>query len=162
MKTIFFKGTAVFFILLVATSVLMDNFKMDFGTTDFFQNHGYIFLLCISVFPRLTLLFSSVLTGGFIWWLGFFFCPRVLVATLATVAYFHTNPILVIISWLVALGGEVMEKKGLGKNKFVFKSYRMGDFQGQPFPHQPYEQPRQTQAPISSNDIIEAEFTKKD
>ena len=110
MKTTVFKGIAIFFILLVGTSVLMDTMNTKFGTVDFFQKHGLFFLIFITLFPRLTLLFSSVAFGGFFWWLGFIFCPRILVASLATVAYFHTNPILVVISWIVALGGETMEK----------------------------------------------------
>lgn len=36
--------------------------------------------------------------------------PRFLIAYLATVAYWQTNPILVVIAWLVALGGESSEK----------------------------------------------------
>lgn len=159
MKTTVFKGIAIFFILLVGTSVLMDTMNTKFGTVDFFQKHGVFFLIFITLFPRLTLLFSSVAFGGFLWWLGFIFCPRILVASLATVAYFHTNPILVVISWIVALGGETMEKAGIGGNrgKFVFKTYRAGSFQQQP---QYNEQPRE-QVVIDKNDVIEAEFTKK-
>lgn len=157
MKTTLFKAAAIFFILLVGTSILMDVMKTDFGTVDFFQKHGIFFLIFITFFPRLTLLFSSVATGGFLWWLGFIFCPRILVASLATVAYFHTNPILVIISWIVALGGETMEKAGIGgkRSKFVFKTYRSGPMQPQDF-----ERPRE-QVVINKDDAIEAEFTKK-
>lgn len=156
MKTLLFKGTAIFFILLVGTSVLMDSMQTVFGRVDFFQNHGFFFLIFITLFPRLTLLFSSVATGGFLWWLGFIFCPRILVASLATVAYFHTNPVLVIISWIVALGGETMEKAGIsgGRKRFVFKSYRMGD-------PNPFEEVPKQHTTISKDDAIEAEFTKK-
>ena len=157
MKTTVFKGIAIFFILLVATSILMDFSNTAFGTVDFFQRHGIMFLFFITLFPRLTLLFSSVASGGFIWWLGFIFCPRILVASLATVAYFHTNPILVVISWIVALGGETLEKAGIGgsKGRFVFKTYRSGQEQ-----YQSYDKP-QEQVAINKNDAIEAEFTKK-
>lgn len=153
MKTVFFRSAAIFFILIVATSVMMDSFQMNFGTTDFFHKHGVFFLIGITIFPRLTLLFSSVATGGFVWWLAFFFCPRVLVATLATVNYFHTNPVLVVISWLVALGGEVAEKWGIGgrRNKFVFRTYR-----AQPQYHS--EAPLKPE--IQNGDVIDAEFTK--
>lgn len=158
MKTTVFKGVAIFFVLLVATSVMMDVLNTQFGSVDFFQKHGVMFLIFITIFPRLTLLFSSVATGGFLWWLGFIFCPRILVASLATVSYFHTNPVLVVISWLVALGGEAMEKAGIGgrRSKFVFKTYRPGQYQQQP----EYEAPRE-QVVIDKNDAIEAEFTKK-
>ncbi len=153
------RGIAVFFVLLVATSVMMDIFKTNFGNVDFFQKHGYFFLFFITFFPRLTLLFSSVVTGGVFWWLGFIFCPRVLVASLATVAYFHTNPLLVVVSWLVALGGETVEKVGLGGNRgrFVFRTYRGGFPSGFENPMGRSEKP----TAISKNDAIEAEFTKK-
>ncbi len=160
MKTMLFKGAAIFFILLVATSVMMDVSKMDFGTVDFFQKHGLLFLIFMTLFPRLTLMFSSVVSGGFFWWLGFIFCPRILVASLATVSYFHTNPVLVVISWIVALGGETMEKAGIGssKKRFVFKTYRAG----QPVdPFGTYQSPPEPTV-INKDDAIEAEFTKKD
>lgn len=155
MKTLLFKGVAIFFVLLVGTSVMMDTLQTEFGRVDFFQNHGIFFLFFITVFPRLTLLFSSVAFGGFLWWLGFIFCPRILVASLATVAYFHTNPLLVVLSWVIALGGETMEKVGLGggKRRFVFKTYNFGTSPG------PRPQPEHTV--IEKDGAIEAEFTKK-
>lgn len=158
MKTFAFKSLATFFILLVATSVMMDVFKTEFGTVNFFEKHGFFFLIFITIFPRLTLLFSSVSFGGFFWWLGFFICPRILVASLATVAYFHTNPFLVTMSWVVALGGETLEKFGLGgrKNRFVFRTFKSR-------PHYSYEEKRyKDQTTLGNNDdVIEAEFTKK-
>jgi len=156
MKTLAFKGLSIFFILLVATSVMMDVFNTEFGTVNFFAKHHIFFLIFITIFPRLTLLFSSVATGGFVWWLGFIFCPRVLVASLATVSYFHTNPILVTLSWLIAIGGEVMEKMGIGGNqkRFVFRTFKMGGstVQGQ------HSTKSHT---LHHQDVIEAEFTKK-
>jgi hypothetical protein len=157
MTTTIFKGAALFFLLLVVTSVLMDTTQMNFGNVDFFQRHGVFFLFFITIAPRLTLLISSVATGGLIWWLGFIFCPRVLVASLATVGYFHTNPLLVIISWFVAFGGEIFEKKGLtGKNRFVFRTYNMGH---RPPPVNDFEEPKPT---VLKGDAIEAEFKKEE
>lgn len=157
MRTLILKGFAVFFILLVATSVMMDTMNTQFGSVSFFEKHGVFFLIFITIFPRLTLLFSSVATGGFLWWLGFIFCPRILVASLATVSYFHTNPILVVISWLVAIGGETMEKAGLsGRKRFVFRTYNMNTGG---FPHETYGP--QSKPIQNSGDVIEAEFTKK-
>ncbi len=155
-----FRGIAIFFVLLVATTILMDVMKLDFGTINFWDRHGVFFLISMTILPRLTLLFSSVAFGGFIWWLGFFFTPRILVASLATMAYFHTNPVLVIISWMVALGGEVFEKWGIGSSKFHFKTYRKG-------PRATYSPGFENQyqasepQPINRDDAIEAEFTKK-
>lgn len=77
---------------------------------NFWDKHGIFFLIFITLFPRLTLLFSSVAFGGLFWWLGFIFVPRILVAVLATMSYADTNPILVIISWFIAFSGESTEK----------------------------------------------------
>jgi len=78
--------------------------------SNFWEHHGILFLMFITLFPRLTLFFSSVPFGGLFWWLGFIFAPRILVAWLATVAYGRTNPFLVAMSWIVALSGESGEK----------------------------------------------------
>lgn len=157
MKNLAFRGVAIFFVLVVATSIMMDVMKMDFGTVNFWHRHNIFFLFFIAVFPRLTLLFSSVAFGGLLWWLGFFFCPRILVASLATVAYFHTNPVLVVISWLVAIGGEVFEKWGIGRGRFQVYTHRgpRATYPGQA------EEAQATNVVIDKNDVIEAEFTKK-
>ena len=114
MKTIF-KIALIFLALTGASTILYNYTNVQFGNLDYFTKHGWIFLISIALFPRLTLLvsgiiFSSVTFGGIFWWLGFFFAPRILVASLATVSYWNTNPALVIASWLIALGGESSEK----------------------------------------------------
>jgi hypothetical protein len=147
--TLLLRGIAIFMILLLGTTLAVDIFQAEFGTVNFFQKRGVFFLIFITLFPRLTLLFSSVAFGGVLWWLGFIFFPRILVALLATVAYFHTNPVLVTISWLVALGGEALEKVGLSnRSKFVIRTYRS-------------EAPSYGHKSLGSKDVIEAEFTKK-
>ena len=147
----------IFLCALAVTSVMFGNFEFQFGTVDFFSKHNFLFLIFISFFPRLTLLFSSVAFGGFFWWLGFLFMPRLLVAVLATMAYGKTNPMLVAISWVVALSGEVMEKKKLsGSRNFVFRTYRGG------WPQQQAPSEK-TKGPVIDQDgVIEAEFTRKD
>jgi hypothetical protein len=155
MRTLLLKGIAVFCVLVLATTIMMDALQIEFGKVDFFQKHGVLFLLFISIFPRLTLLFSSVASGGILWWLGFLFFPRVLVALLATVAYFQTNPVLVVISWIVALGGETAEKMGFGgRGKFIFRTFR-----GRP--SESFTDPSHSHTTISRHDAIEAEFTRK-
>jgi hypothetical protein len=79
---------------------------------NFWDVHGIWFILFMFFFPRLTLLFSSVATGGLLWWLGWIFAPRLLVAILATSAYWETNTVLVVLTWFWALGGEGAEKAG--------------------------------------------------
>lgn len=115
MKTIF-KILILILAISGAYSLLSHFSDINFGKVDFFDKHNLFFLLSISLFPRLTLIFSGLLVGSIefgsslLWWLGFFFAPRILVATLATISYWRTNPILVIFSWLIALGGESSEK----------------------------------------------------
>jgi hypothetical protein len=105
-----FRIIILFLALTGAATILMKSSDIPFGITNFWDKHGVFFLIFITIFPRLTLLFSSVPFGGLFWWLGFVFTPRILVAVLATIAYWQQNPILVLISWLVALGGESGEK----------------------------------------------------
>lgn len=114
MKTIL-KILMIFLAITGASTILYNYTDITFGNIDFFTKHGWIFLFSIALFPRLTLAVSGLLVGsiefgGFLWWLGFFFAPRILVAILATVSYWHTNQILVILAWLIALGGESSEK----------------------------------------------------
>jgi hypothetical protein len=77
---------------------------------DFFQHHSVLVLICLALFPRLTLLIASFATGGFLWWLGWIFAPHILVAILA-IPYFHSNPFLVIMAWWIAFCGTASESK---------------------------------------------------
>ena len=81
---------------------------------DFFEQHGWITLILLAIFPRLTLLFGSFLTGGLLWWLGWIFTPHLLVAILA-IPYWDNNPFLVIIAWLIAFSGTSAEYKTVKK-----------------------------------------------
>jgi len=123
MKT-FFKLIFLFLALTGAATLLMKYSDVQFGITSFWDNHGIFFLIFITLFPRLTLLFSSVPFGGVLWWLGFIFTPRILVSVLATIAYWQQNPILVLISWLVALGGESGEKYYIRSKTTVYRPKR--------------------------------------
>lgn len=126
MHRLVIKGLILFVILTITTSLIVQIFDVKYGEVNYFLRHGYLFLIFITIFPRLTLLISSVPFGGLLWWLSFFFCPRILVASLATMNYFKTNPVLVVIAWLVALGGELFEKSFLSKPRiyFSFKNFR--------------------------------------
>jgi hypothetical protein len=142
----------LFLAITGASSILMQNSDVVFGEVDFWKSHGFFFLVFITLFPRLTLLFSSVASGGFIWWIAWAFAPRILVTFLATTAYWNTNPILVIIAWLVALGGESSEKTVfINKGKpYVFKkSVNLG-------------QGYSSNEPQPSTDTFEAEFKVKE
>lgn len=85
--------------------------------TNFWDVHGVLFILCMFFFPRLTLLLSSVATGGLLWWLGWVLTPRLLTAILATSAYWETNPFLCVLAWIWALGGECCEKGAAQKTR---------------------------------------------
>jgi hypothetical protein len=95
----------------------------EFLDKNFWEFHGILFLVFISFFPRLTLFFSSVPFGGLFWWLGFIFAPRILVAVLATINYGKQNPVLVVISWIVALSGESTEKYYV-RNRVVVRTHK--------------------------------------
>jgi hypothetical protein len=79
---------------------------------DFFDQHGVFTLICLAIFPRLTLLIASFATGGLLWWLGWIFAPHLLVAFLA-IPYWDTNPVLVVFAWIIALGGTSAESRAV-------------------------------------------------
>lgn len=109
MRTLF--RSLVIFLAVTGAVVLLGTWTgIQFGQADYWNVHGVFFLIFIALFPRLTLLFSSVAFGGLFWWLGWLFAPRLLVAVLATLSYWNQNKLLVIASWLVAFGGESSEK----------------------------------------------------
>ncbi len=154
----------IFLAITGATSLLIQYTNLEFGRTNFFDLRTIWFLVFVTIFPRLTLLFSSVAFGGILWWIGFFIAPRLLVALLATKAYWMTNPVLVMIAWLVAIGGESGEKFIISRNSFFrfrkpkinirFQSSRGGPgFGSKPQPH-PSEP--------SHNQTFEAEYKIKD
>ena len=130
MKTIF--KIAFIFLAITGASTLLYNYTdVKFQSIDYFTKHGWIFLFSIALFPRLTLLVSGLLVGsiefgGLLWWAGFFFAPRILVASLATVSYWNTNPVLVVLSWMIALGGESSEKFMISRRMSTPKRYDQG------------------------------------
>ncbi len=107
---LFFKFILAFLALTGAVTLMSQFTHVEFANKNYWDHRGLFFLFFVTLFPRLTLLFSSVAFGGVLWWLGFIFTPRILVACLATLSYWHQNPLLVIISWLIAIGGESSEK----------------------------------------------------
>jgi hypothetical protein len=124
------------FLSLTGVAAILSNFsEIEFGSVSYWDKHGYFFLFFITLFPRLTLLFSSVAFGGILWWLCFFIAPRFLIACLASMAYWETNPILVIIAWSVCLSGESGEKYIVSEK---VKNYKQ------------------------SGQVFEAEFTRKE
>ena len=85
----------------------------------FWDNHTILFLFSIENIPRTSMLVFANISGlGILYWLGWFLSPHLTVAILATTWYWNTNPILVIIAWFIAIGGESGEKK-LSKKLFI-------------------------------------------
>lgn len=78
---------------------------------DFWQVHGIFFLIFVTLFPRLTMLFAVAVPFGPFAWLGWIFAPHLTVAILATQYYWSTNPILCIIAWFIAFAGTGGETK---------------------------------------------------
>lgn len=89
---------------------------------DFFavHTHWFLFILALMFFPRITLgvmlLTTEFLSGGVLWWLGYVFAPRLLIAFLS-LAYWNTNPVLVVFTWIFAFMGESGEKSCCAKKK---------------------------------------------
>lgn len=100
----------VFLLLTLSVFLLTEITGVEFGRADYWDRHGILFLVGATLVPRLTLLFGTSAWGGVLGWLGWVFTPRLLIALLATVHYWYANPILVVIAWLLALGGESSEK----------------------------------------------------
>lgn len=136
-----------FLALTGATTLMMNYTDIQFGSADFWDHRGVFFLFFVTLFPRLTLLFSSVVFGGLLWWLGFIFAPRVLVATLATISYWESNPILVAIAWIIAISGESGEKHILNTQVRVVRTG------GTPFSKESFSHTH-----VDSGETFEAEY----
>lgn len=80
-------------------------------SVNFWDTHTAWFILAMFFFPRLTMLFATSVGGGFFYWLGWLFAPRLTVAIIASYLYWETNWILVIFTWIWAFVGECTEKE---------------------------------------------------
>jgi hypothetical protein len=76
----------------------------------FWETHTVLFVIAMFFFPRLTMLFATTFGGGFLYWLGWFFAPRLTVAIIATHLYSQTDLVLVVLTWIWAIIGEFGEK----------------------------------------------------
>lgn len=85
---------------------------------DYWDAHGYLFLIFITLFPRITMLVATSVSFGLYLWIGWLFAPHLTVAILATTYYWDTNPILCTIAWFVALAGTGGEAKMVGSRAY--------------------------------------------
>lgn len=83
---------------------------------NFWDVHGWLFLIAMAWFPRLTMLFAVTAPFGILAWLGWAFVPYLTAAILATTYYWNTNPILCIIAWVFAFGGTFGETTTAAKS----------------------------------------------
>ena len=91
---------------------------------NYWTYNSLILLIGLTIFPRFSLLFCIV-PGTILFWIGWIVLPRLTIAILATFYYASTNPILVILSWIIAMGGESLEKSygyKVRKNKSFTKT----------------------------------------
>lgn len=84
----------------------------ELHATNFWDVHpqgvSALILVGLALFPRLTLVVLLVFDGlhfGLLHWLGWLVAPHLLVAVIATDAYWHTNPVLCVFAWCFAFGG---------------------------------------------------------
>jgi hypothetical protein len=82
---------------------------------DFWSQHGWLFLVFLAAFPRLTMLLAVSTPFGWLHWLGWLFAPHLLVALLATYYYWETNPLLCVGAWILGVAATFGE--GFGANK---------------------------------------------
>jgi hypothetical protein len=71
---------------------------------NYWDVHGWLFLVGITLFPRLTMLFFTAAPWGWLAWLGWIVWPNLLAAVLATTFYWRTNPVLCVCAWLMVAG----------------------------------------------------------
>ena len=88
---------------------------------NFWDMHGIWFIIFMCFFPRLTMLIGTAVAstfGGFLFWIGWLFAPRITVAIIGTTIYWDTNPVLCVFAWLWALSGESTEKSQIVQRTF--------------------------------------------
>jgi hypothetical protein len=80
-------------------------------TANFWNVHTFLFLIGITFFPRITVFFFSHVVGGLVFWIFFLIFPRIVIPILAAYHYWDTNPVLVILSFIICLSAETGEKE---------------------------------------------------
>lgn len=81
---------------------------------DFWTNHGIFFLLLCQLFPRLTIVFGTAFPLGADQIIAWLLAPRFLAAYLATQYYWDTNPVLVMVAWVMAVSSMIGSTVSMG------------------------------------------------
>jgi hypothetical protein len=79
---------------------------METEVLNFWDYHGWGFIIALLFFPRLTMLCTGILSkfwGGWFFF-GWLFAPRITTAVMAISLYWESNPVLCILSVLL-IGG---------------------------------------------------------
>lgn len=100
---------SLWFLPLLAITSCATKYVTHDGTS-VFEYHTVLQLLGWVLFPLIMFWFFSAIHGGFFFWTGVIFFPRIVAAFFATYYYWSTNPFICIIAWMVALSGETAEK----------------------------------------------------
>lgn len=149
-------GLWIMLFLFIGFQIAQHFYQITFPTQNFFLFHSFFYLFGLSIFPRITLLISASL-GGILWWIGFIFFPRLLIAILASYYYFATNPFLVFLSWVIAINGENLEKKLLRfLGIFLITKKRPSIFEASTM--QAHFRPSKTASASEKKNIIDTEY----
>jgi len=92
---------------------------MNGASANFWEVHNIFFLLGLVFFPRITVIFFSYVIAGPLFWIFFLFFPRIVIPILAAYHYWDTNPVLVVLSFIISLSAETGEKKVIHKTIVV-------------------------------------------
>ena len=85
------------------------------ATMDYWDYHGWAFLLGCAAFPRFTTLFFASTPFGVGSWIAWLFVPHLLVAYLATQFFWDTNPGLCVLAWIIGVSATFGESKGASR-----------------------------------------------
>ena len=92
---------------------------------NFFDVHSGWYIFFLLLFPRISMLAMGVCVAPWaypvLFWLGWIFAPRFVVAILATTFYWNANPILCILAWGLAFGSIKETEK---ETKYVAKKVK--------------------------------------
>lgn len=77
---------------------------------NFWEHHGWLFIMAMFFFPRLTMLLATTFGGGLLYYIGWLLMPRLTVAIIATILFHDHNTLLLIFTWIWAFSGEAGEK----------------------------------------------------
>lgn len=71
---------------------------------NFWSEHSVWFVIGLILWPRLLLIYCGMIAAGSVPALfGFTLVPRMMIASAVTLAYGSTNPVLIVVCWILAV-----------------------------------------------------------